>query len=123
MWAVRRPWHADAVSDEIDYLTVPEVAELLALPLGRVHQLLRDGELAAVRRDGVLRVPADFFDGDAVVRGLAGTLTVLRDQGYSDEEAVRWLFTPDDSLPGTPMQAMRENRLRAVRRRAQVLGF
>ena len=111
------------MSDEIDYLTVPEVAELLALPLGKVHQLLRDGALAAVRQDGVLRVPADFFDGNAIVKGLTGTLTVLHDEGYTDEEAVRWLFTPDDSLPGTPMQALRENRIRSVRRRAQVLGF
>ncbi|HEX5496806.1 MAG TPA: Rv2175c family DNA-binding protein [Mycobacteriales bacterium] len=111
------------MSDEIDFLTIPEVAERLALPVGKVYQLLRDGALAAVRRDGVSRIPADFVDGNAVVRGLQSTLTVLHDEGYSDEEAVRWLFTPDDSLPGMPIQALRENRGRAVRRRAQVLGF
>lgn len=111
------------MSDEIDCLTVPEVAELLALPVGKVHQLLRDGALAAVRRDGVLQIPAEFFDGNAIVKGLTGTLTVLHDEGYSDDEAVRWLFTPDDSLPGMPIHALRQNRGKAVRRRAQMLGF
>ncbi|MFL6182385.1 MAG: Rv2175c family DNA-binding protein, partial [Actinomycetes bacterium] len=32
-------------------------------------------------------------------------------------------FSPDDSLPGTPMQALVENRHTEVRRRAQALAF
>jgi hypothetical protein len=58
-----------------------------------------------------------------VVKGLPGTLTVLSDAGYSDEESLRWLHTPDDSLPGTPIAALRENRGTEVKRRAQALGF
>ena len=42
---------------------------------------------------------------------------------YSDEEALSWLYTPDDSLPGTPVQALAENRGTEVKRRAQALGF
>jgi hypothetical protein len=34
-----------------------------------------------------------------------------------------WLFSADDTLPGTPVQALRANRGTEVRRRAQALGF
>ena len=54
---------------------------------------------------------------------LRGTLNVLADSGYVDEAAVRWLFTPDDSLPGSPVEALRAGRKTEVRRRAQALAF
>ena len=119
---------SDQAEEPAEWLTVPEVAERLGLVVTRVHQLFRDGNLIAVRRDGVLRVPADLVgtgaDGRrAVVKHLSGVLTLLRDAGYSDEEALRWLYTADDSLPGTPVQALRENRGTEVKRRAQAAGF
>jgi len=55
-------------------------------------------------------VPAIFLTGDDVVKGLSGTLTLLTDAGYDEIEAMRWLFTADDTLPGTPAQALAENR-------------
>jgi hypothetical protein len=70
-----------------------------------------------------LKVPAAFVQGDAVLKGLPGTLTLLADAGFSDDEALRWLFTPDDSLPGSPVQALVENRGTEVKRRAQALAF
>jgi excisionase family DNA binding protein len=112
-----------SVTETIEWLTVPDVAEQLGIPLTRVHQMLRDGSLAAVRNDGVLRIPAGFLVGDAVVKGLTGVLTVLHDAGFSDEEAVRWLHTADDTLPGTPVDALRGDRGREVKRRAQALAF
>lgn len=102
-----------------DWLTVPTVAERLDVPVTRVRQLLRDGCLLASRVDGVLRIPADFIADGGVVKGLQGTITVLRDAGYDDEAALRWLYAADDSLPGTPIQALVENRSTEVRRRAQ----
>lgn len=107
-----------------EWLTLPEVAERLGLPVTRVHQLLRDGGLAGIRQsDGVRRVPAGFVLDGLVVKGLPGALTLLRDAGYTDEEAIQWLHTPDDSLPGTPIEALRSNRGKEVKRRAQALGF
>ena len=82
-----------------------------------------DGGLLAFRRDGVLRVPADFVTDEGLVKGLAGAVTVLRDGGYDDVEALRWLYTADDSLPGTPVQALLENRGTEVKRRAQAAAF
>lgn len=70
----------------------------------------------------MLQVPAEFIGDGKVVKGLAGTLTLLRDDGFSDEEMLEWLFTPDPSLPGTPAQALHENRGTEVKRRAQALA-
>jgi hypothetical protein len=110
-----------------EWLTVPDVADLLSIPVTRVHQLVRDHKLISVRRDGVVRVPADLLDRRAdpvvVVKHLSGVLMLLLDARYDEEESLRWLFTPDDSLPGTPIQALRDNRATEVKRRAQALGF
>lgn len=104
-------------------LTQPDVAERLAVPVTRVRQLVRDGQLLALRVDGVLQVPAEFIDGDVVLKGLPGTITLLRDAGYSDTEALRWLYAEQEDLPGSPVQALVANRGTEVRRRAQALAF
>lgn len=93
------------------------------MPVTRVHQLIRDGHLLAVRRDGVLGVPTVFLTETAVVKGLGGTITVLRDNGYNDDEILRWLFAEDASLPGSPIEALRSDRGKEVKRRAQAMGF
>lgn len=105
------------------WLTLPEVAERLRTTVPRVRQLIAERGLLALRRDGVLAVPEPLLDGDHPVKSLQGLLTVLADGGYTDVEAVRWLFTADDTLPGTPAQALAENRGGEVKRRAQALAF
>lgn len=118
--------HLDPVADASvgDWLTVPEVADRLGLPVSRVKQLLRDHKLLGVQRcDGTFGIPAAFLDSGQVVRGLHGTLTVLFDCGFSDVEALRWLFTADDSLPGSPIEAIAAHRCTEVNRRAQALAF
>jgi Rv2175c C-terminal domain of unknown function len=106
------------------WLSLPEVAGQLGIPAGRVKQLLRDRKLLAVTRpEGTLSVPAAFLDGQQVVKGLCGTLTLLFDCGFDELEAVRWLFTADESLPGTPMDALVRHRGTEVNRRAQAMAF
>ncbi len=106
------------------WLTIPEVAERLSLPVSRVKQLLRDRKLLGVQRpDGAFGIPAAFLDGDQVVRGLHGTLTLLFDCGFTDTDALRWLFTVDESLPGSPIEAIAAHRCSEVNRRAQALAF
>jgi hypothetical protein len=107
----------------VESLTMPEVAQRLGIAVSRVQQLVRDGHLLAMRENGALGVPEDFIDGSAVVKGLAGTVTVLRDGGYADDEILRWLFTEDSSLPGTPIAALRSNRGREIKRRAQAMAL
>jgi uncharacterized protein len=107
------------------WLTLPEVAQALGVDASRARQLHSERQFLARRRGerNALHVPADFLQNGAVLKGLPGTLTVLADAGYSDEEALTWLFTPDPTLPGSPVTALRENRGTEVRRRAQALGF
>jgi len=106
------------------WLTISEVAERLELPVSRIKQLLRDRKLlGAQRADGSFGVPAAFLDGRQIVRGLHGTLTLLFDCGFSDVEAMRWLFTSDDSLPGSPIEAIAAHRCSEVNRRAQALAI
>lgn len=90
-----------------------------------VRQMVKDHKLIAVRRgpNRSLQVPADFITDDGLVKHLPGTLTVLRDCRFTDEEILEWLFTEDPSLPGSPIQALRENRGTEVKRRAQAMSL
>jgi len=108
-----------------EWLTLPDLAERIGEPLPKVRQLLRERRLVAVERGtpSVRQVPAELVHDGRLVKGLAGALTVLRDAGYSDEEALRWLLTEDDAIPGRPVDAMAVGRDTAVKRRAQVLAF
>jgi hypothetical protein len=126
MWEAPDVVQIDPPTDAIvgDWLSVPDVAGRLGLPVTRVKQLLRERKLLAVQRPtGEFAVPAAFLDGDQVLHGLGGTLTLLFDCGFTERDALNWLFTSDDSLPGTPVQALAEHRRTEVNRRAQALAF
>ena len=43
---------------------------------------------------------------------------MLSDAGFSDEEAIEWLFTAQEALPGTPIAALRAGRKTEIRRLA-----
>jgi hypothetical protein len=116
----------DRETDQLvgEWLPLSDVAKKLGLTIGRAKQLLKDKKLVGVRRGGgEPQVPAVFLAEDDVLKGLPGTLTVLADAGYDDIESLRWLFTPDDSLPGSPIEAIVAGRHTEVKRRAQALGF
>jgi len=135
-----RTWHSGSVKktsgisteefDRLDavvqeWLPLPDIAERLGLVVTRVHGLVDDGTLLAVRNphDNVRRVPAAFLLEDGVLDSLKGTVGVLRDAGFTDLEAITWLFTPDESLPGRPIDALRDGRKTEIRRRAQALAW
>ena len=105
------------------WLNLPDVAEMLDVKITRVHQMVRDRTLIAVRRDGVLQVPAEVIANATVRKHLPGVLNLLHDAGYNDDEAMRWLYTDDPSLPGTPAVALGGELATEVKRRAQALGF
>ena len=85
-----------------DWVTIPDIAQALDLKVTRVHNLISDGTLIALRdpETNVRKVPALFLNGSRVLESLKGTLVVLKDSGFSDEEAIVWLYTEDESLPG-----------------------
>lgn len=126
----------DVLGPEEPVYDLPTVADLLGMPVTRVHHLLRQGQLLAVRRDGKLVVPQIFFDaGGHVVKPLPGLVVVLRDGGYRDTEIVRWLFTADPSLTisrdgsteripnARPADALHSHQAREVLRRAQAMAY
>jgi hypothetical protein len=82
-------------------LSMTEVAQRMGIGPTGVRDLVRSGQLlTVVGDDGRRVVPAAQLDGDVLVKHLVPVLTLLRDAGYSDDEALRWLTTPDDTLPG-----------------------
>lgn len=119
-------WQGVGVTDPEEpgqWLSLADVAERLEVPVNKVHQMVRDRALLAVRRDGSLQVPAELVANRTVLKHLPGVLTLLHDAGYTDEEALRWLYRPDDTLPGTAAEALGGNRATEVKRRAQAVGF
>ncbi|GAA1550541.1 Rv2175c family DNA-binding protein [Dermacoccus barathri] len=110
-----------------DWLTVPDLAEELGMSLRQVRQMIADREIVAARvgERNVVAVPASFVQDGAVVTPLMGTVTVLSDAGFSDEEAIRWLCTPDETLPidGAPIDMLRAGRKTEVRKRAMEEAF
>ncbi|MEU8818113.1 Rv2175c family DNA-binding protein [Actinoplanes sp. NPDC048796] len=107
-----------------EWINLPDVSAKLGVSISKVHQMIRDGQLLAVKRDNVRVVPADLVANDTVLKHLPGVLTLLRDSGYNDEEALRWLYEPDDTLvDGNAAKALGGDRAREVKRRAQAIGF
>jgi hypothetical protein len=115
----------DLASLIADWLDWSATASALGISVSKVRQLIREHQLAAAVPEagrGQL-VPAELLMDGQIVKGVPGVLTVLHDGGYDDREALAWLFTPDDSLPGRPIDALRENRGTEVKRRAQAMAF
>ncbi len=105
------------------WLTIPELVEVLGITRSQVRRLIEDRALLATRVDGVLKVPAAFVVGNEPLGELRGTIVVLGDAGFSDDEAIHWLLTEEDSLGVRPIDALRAGRKAEVRRVAQALGF
>ena len=108
-----------------EWLDWSQASERLGVSVSKVRQLIREHQLAAVvpAPGAGQQVPAELLMDGAVVKGVPGVLTVLHDAGYDDREVLTWLFTSDDTLPGRPIDALRENRGSEVKRRAQAMGF
>ncbi len=118
------PCSDDVVPESVTLLPLPDVAEQLGIAVTRVHQMLRDHQLLAIRRDGIAGIPKDFFDSSgAVVKPLTGLITVMRDAKYTNEEILEWMYAEDDTLPGRPIDAIHGPLAREVVRRAAAEPF
>lgn len=108
---------------EVTWLTIPDLTEILSLKVSQVRRLIEDRSLLASRIDGVWKVPALFIVDGEPMHELKGTLVVLADSGFSDDEAMHWLLTEEESLGVAPIAALLAGRKAEVRRVAQALGF
>ncbi|PFG35474.1 hypothetical protein ATL41_0154 [Flavimobilis soli] len=136
-------WHMNGTDPVGEWLTVPDVAELLGTDISKVRGLLHERKIVGVKRGerSIFQVPARFFVpahmanpadvGPApenpedvkhvVLAALPGTFVVLTDLGFSDEEIIDWLFTVEDSIGVAPIEALHQGRKSEVRRVAQAL--
>lgn len=110
-----------------EWLTVPDVSERLGVRLSDVRQMLADRHLLGMRIGPrqVMSIPAKFVNDAGPLPELSGTFTVLGDGRMNDAEILRWLFTPDATLPvpGAPMDALLAGFKTEVRRRAMEAAF
>jgi hypothetical protein len=109
-----------------EWLTLPEIMERTGARLLDVKRWLQERELVGMRRgpNRAVMVPADFVLDEGPVPALRGTVTVLADSGFSDEEIIAWLHQPDDTLiGGSAIASLRSGSKTEVRRRAQEVAF
>jgi len=105
-----------------EWLTIPDLVDQLGIGVSRVRRLIEDRHLAAKRIDGVIKVPALFLRDGEPLPELRGTLVVLSDAGFDDDEAVDWMIDEEESLGTSPIEALRSGRKAEVRRVAQALA-
>ncbi|MBY8861718.1 DNA-binding protein [Nocardia sp. CA2R105] len=118
------PCSDDVLPESVTLLALPDVAEQLGMAVTRVHQMLRDHQIIAVRRGGIPGIPDDFFDSTGeIAKHLTGLITVMRDAKYTDEEILEWIYRDDESLPGRPIDALHGPLAREVIRRAAADPF
>jgi len=109
--------------DEVDWLTVPQLVESLGISQSKVRRLLEERHLVGIRRDGgPLSVPASFIRDGHPMTELHGTIVVLSDLHFTDDEIITWLLETDDVLGTSPISALREGRKSEVRRVAMTLA-
>ncbi len=110
-----------------EWLSVPEVAERQGVSLSDVRAQLKERRLIGVRRGAnkAVSIPAVFVTEEGPRPEIRGTVTVLSDGGMRDVELLRWLFTPDDTLPvaGSPMDCILAGHKTEIRRRAMETAF
>lgn len=108
-----------------DWLDWKAAATELHVTVTKIRTLIREHQLAAaVPSPGAgQQVPAELIMDGEIVKGIPGLLTLFADGGWDDREKLTWLFTEDDTLPGRPIDALRENRGSEVKRRAQALAL
>ena len=107
-------------NQDAEFYYVPDLVEELDLSPSRIHRLLEDRALVAIRINGVLAVPKDFIFDGRVLASLKGTVMQLSDQGLTDDEIVAWLTGDNDYLGARPVDELRAGKKTAVRRAAQL---
>ncbi|WP_194419937.1 Rv2175c family DNA-binding protein [Microbacterium abyssi] len=106
----------------VEWLTTPDLVEILDEPLGRVRRLIAEQHLIGSTRNGAFAVPSVFIVDGRPLASLRGTVIVLTDAGFTDDEVIDWLFEEDEELGRTPIAALLDGHKSAVRRIARALA-
>lgn len=111
-----------AETPSFDWLTTPDLVEVLDEPLGRVRRLIAEQHLVGSTRNGAFAVPSIFIVDGRPLSSLRGTIIVLADAGFSDDEIIDWLLAEEEELGRTPIAALLDGHKSAVRRVARTLA-
>lgn len=111
-----------AATPSADWLTMPDLVEALGEPLSRVRRLIDEHYLVGSRRTGVFAVPSVFLVDGRPLSSLRGTIIVLQDAGFSDDELIDWLLEEEKTMGRAPITALREGHKSEVRRIARTLA-
>lgn len=104
------------------WLTMPDLVEVLDEPLGRVRRLIDDHHLIGSRRNGAFSVPAVFIVDGEPLASLRGTIIVLKDAGFTDDEVIDWLLSDEETMGRSPIAALLAGHKSEVRRIARTLA-
>lgn len=113
-------------AERAEWLAVPEIMELTGASLAEVKTWLQDRDIIGARRgpNRAVYVPALFLTEEGPLHSLRGTITVLADGGYRDEEIIEWLLADDESLSdGSAIASLRAGHKTEIRRRAQEMAL
>ncbi|WP_455952284.1 Rv2175c family DNA-binding protein [Arcanobacterium haemolyticum] len=112
-----------------EWLSIPEIADILNLRQRDVRTAVADHRLVAIRRGennawAVNGGQIIVKDGEAkILPSLHGTLIALQDAGFSSDESLAWLLRHDEELECAPLHALRDGKTHAVRRVIIGLAF
>lgn len=111
-----------------EWMNLPDLAEALDIEVGKARGMVSDRQVVGIKRGEpkTFQVPAKFVLPDVegrpgVIPTLRGTVMVLSDAQFTEEEIIEWLFTPNDELGELPVDSLINGKRAAVRRAAQSL--
>ncbi|UNK72107.1 Rv2175c family DNA-binding protein [Microbacterium sp. H1-D42] len=113
---------SETAPDSTAWLTIPDLVEALGETPGRVRRLIDERYLIGSRRNGAFAVPAVFIVDGHPLPSLRGTVIVLHDAAFSDDEIIDWMLAEEESLGRSPIAALLAGHKSEVRRVARALA-
>ncbi|MFT4245071.1 MAG: Rv2175c family DNA-binding protein [Micrococcaceae bacterium] len=115
------------IENKVDsWVAIGEVAEQIGTSVPRIKALVDRKALLGIRLGNppIFSIPAKFIKDGKPLENLKGTLLLLNDAGFSDEEALIWLFTEESSLEAKPIDVLYDGTFKTqVRRVIQGLAW
>lgn len=104
------------------WLTIDEAAQQLGISSSKVRRLIEEHILFSIRVDKEPKIPAHLIQNGEPLSSIRGTMLMLIDMDFTEQEAIQWLYAENENLGTTPMKALLQGHKAPVRRAAQTLG-
>ncbi len=104
------------------WLTIDEASDQLGISSSKVRRLIEEHVLFSVRVDKQPMIPAHLIQNGEPLASIRGTMLMLIDMDFTEEEAIQWLYEENENLGTTPIKALLQGHKAPVRRAAQTLG-